>query len=291
MITEVRRRWGGWKMDGYVKGFIVCSLGYLLLGAALGFTMAVHDALVPGSWSNWTWLLLPTHTHVLLIGWLSMMVFGVGYHMIPRFSGFLVWSPRLAWTHFWLANLGLWGMGTGFWLNRLQEDRWGWLVGAGGACQGAAFFCFAVNLSVTIWLAGGPRPVMVPEGESLATRLAARVAAAASRPPVIEPVEPSQTPASIIGRIPGALDVFLSFGFAGLADPEHVRTMASRITLAQAAARHGVNLADLVAALNAAAAAPPARPKLFKELGLKAAPEACCPECAEKEGHAHPHQH
>lgn len=62
-----------------------------------------------------------------------------------------------------------------------------------------------------------------------------------------------QTPYSVLTADPKKLAVFLKFGFAGLADAEHARTMGARITLAQAADRHGVNLDELLAALNAPA--------------------------------------
>lgn len=177
-------RWGGWKMDGYVKGFILASLGWLAIGATLGLAMAVHDAHVVSGGSNWTWLLLPTHTHVMTIGWVSMMIFGVGYHMIPRFSGVLVWSPHLAWWHLALANVGLLAMGSGFWLNRWQEDRWGWLLGLGGTAQTAAILAFVGNMLVTIWKAGAPRPAPMPEGASFGVRVARREAAAAGIRPL-----------------------------------------------------------------------------------------------------------
>src|SRR6185503_6678740 len=170
-----------------------------------------------------------------------------GYHMIPRFSGVLVWSPRLAWWHLALANAGLLAMGSGFWLNRWQEDRWGWLLGLGGTAQTAAILAFVGNMLVTIWKAGAPRPAPMPEGASFAVRVARREAAGA--------IDAGQTPAQVLAARPELLQVFLSFGFAGLADPEHLRTMGSRITLAQAAARHGVKVADLVAALNKVAGA------------------------------------
>ncbi len=284
MVTTLGRRWVNWKMDGYVKGFILASLGWLATGVTLGLGMAVHDAVSPGA-ANWTWLLLPSHTHVMTVGWVSMMIFGVGYHMIPRFSGVLVWSPRLAWWHLALANLGLLGMATGFWLDRFQEDRWGGLLGAGGTVQAVAMLLFIVNMLVTIWTAGAPRASAVPLGKPLAERLARREAGASPAS-----ITAGHTPAQVLAAHPGVLPVFMGFGFGGLADPEHVRTMGSRITLAQAAARHGVDPVALVRALNQAAgiAAGPV-PAGLRPLPVHrpaAGVEPCCPECA---GHAsHP---
>lgn len=68
--------------------------------------------------------------------------------------------------------------------------------------------------------------------------------------PAMTMITADQTPYSVLTADPKKLAVFLKFGFAGLADPEHARTMGSRITLTQAAQRHGVNLDELLAALN-----------------------------------------
>jgi len=54
--------------------------------------------------------LTPSHAHVLLIGFVSMMIFGVGYHLLPVFAGTDLYSLRLAEIQFWLQNIGLIGL-------------------------------------------------------------------------------------------------------------------------------------------------------------------------------------
>ena len=39
-----------------------------------------------------------------------MMIFGVGYHLLPVFAGTDLYSNRLAELHFWVQNIGLAGM-------------------------------------------------------------------------------------------------------------------------------------------------------------------------------------
>lgn len=51
-----------------------------------------------------------SHVHVLLIGFVSMMIFGVGYHLLPVFAGTELHSMRLAELHFWLQNIGIVGL-------------------------------------------------------------------------------------------------------------------------------------------------------------------------------------
>lgn len=79
--------------------FAWASLIYLLVGSTMGMIMVVTS--LP---------LTPSHAHVLLIGFVSMMIFGVGYHLLPVFAGTDLFSLRLAEIQFWLQNLGLIGL-------------------------------------------------------------------------------------------------------------------------------------------------------------------------------------
>ncbi len=81
--------------------FLKAALVYFVLGALLGVAMAAS----PGLHVH-----LPTHVHLLLLGWMSMTIYGVAYHILPRFSGRPLFSDRLAAAQFWLANIGLLGM-------------------------------------------------------------------------------------------------------------------------------------------------------------------------------------
>jgi len=89
-------------MDRYVKNFILMSIVYLLLAGVLGVMMLIHPPYV-GIYKF-------AHSHLMLLGWVSMMIFGVGYHILPRFAGKLLKQPGLAELQFWIANVGLVGM-------------------------------------------------------------------------------------------------------------------------------------------------------------------------------------
>lgn len=79
--------------------FIIASLFYLCLGVTAGVVLAIHPDLIG--------LLLPAHAHTNLLGWVSMMIFAVAYHVLPRFSGRPLFSETLATLHLILANTGL----------------------------------------------------------------------------------------------------------------------------------------------------------------------------------------
>ncbi len=81
--------------------FAWASLIYLLAGSTMGVVMV----LIPLSFN-----IIPSHVHVLLIGFVSMMIFGVGYHLLPVFAGTDLHSPRLAELQFWMQNIGIVGL-------------------------------------------------------------------------------------------------------------------------------------------------------------------------------------
>ena len=92
-------------MEWFVRAFIRASLVWLALGVTLGVCMAVHPA----------WIVYrPAHVHMNLLGFVTMMIFGVAYHVVPRFSARPLFDRRLAGMHWWLANAGLAAMVVGF---------------------------------------------------------------------------------------------------------------------------------------------------------------------------------
>src|SRR5690606_13831782 len=82
-----------------------------------------------------------------LLGFVSMMIFGVAYHVIPRFSGAPLRSPRLALAHFWIANIGL-ALLVGGWLSRPHIAD----VGAAALASGAILSALGAFLFIgNIW--------------------------------------------------------------------------------------------------------------------------------------------
>jgi len=92
-------------MEWFVKAFIRASLAWFALGILFGLAMAAHPP-----WAVYR----PAHAHMTVVGFLTMMVFGVGYQLLPRLFGHALYSRGLAVAHWWLANVGLAGMVTGF---------------------------------------------------------------------------------------------------------------------------------------------------------------------------------
>ncbi|KCZ70389.1 Cytochrome C and Quinol oxidase polypeptide I [Candidatus Methanoperedens nitroreducens] len=87
--------------------FAWSSLIYLLIGGTVGFIVLIDRTMGLGLER---YSLTFSHVHILLIGFVSMMIFGVGYHLLPVFAGTELYSLRLAELQFWVQNIGLVGL-------------------------------------------------------------------------------------------------------------------------------------------------------------------------------------
>jgi len=72
--------------------FLKIAVIYLFLGALLGGYMGATE----------NFALAPVHAHVALLGWASLALAGVIYHLYPNAA-----LTLLARIHFWLHNVGL----------------------------------------------------------------------------------------------------------------------------------------------------------------------------------------
>lgn len=138
-------------MSPFVRRFVRASVLWLGVGVVIGLTMAF--------WPMQALAYKPAHAHANLLGFVSMMIFGVAYHVIPRFTGAPLYGPRLATAHLWVANLGLACLVAG-WIGRVWWREAGELVlrvGAVASAVGAALFIF--NIWRTLDAAKRPHPV------------------------------------------------------------------------------------------------------------------------------------
>jgi hypothetical protein len=91
-----------------VARHIVAALAYLLATTVLGSLMAVNRVVVilGGDIQR----MLYAHAHLAGLGWVGMMILGVGYKLIPMFSLGELGDERIARWQFWLLNVGLVGL-------------------------------------------------------------------------------------------------------------------------------------------------------------------------------------
>lgn len=128
--------------------FIRCAMIYFLIAILLGIYMSVAGPVYP-------WM--PVHAHFNLLGWMSMMIYGVAYHILPRFSGKPLWSDRLSYAQLWLANIGLVGMAIGWFVRGTAGDSAVLLVFS--VIEAVSIVFFILNMMLTIKPAPAPAPV------------------------------------------------------------------------------------------------------------------------------------
>ena len=109
------------------RWLIRAAMLYLVAGLVVGVVIqGPFTARTPFLYRLW-----PTYIHLLIVGWLSQLVFGVAYWMFPRYSAEQPrGSERLGWATFALLNLGL--------LVRAIVEPWHTLGGRGMLLIGSA---------------------------------------------------------------------------------------------------------------------------------------------------------
>lgn len=115
--------------------FIRSSLLYLAAGFTLGALILVNKGL---PFLGAIWLLLPAHIEFVMVGWMVMLVIGVAFWILPRFSR----APKrgnepLAWASLCLLHAGIWAtILSPLW----TQFRWVYLPGWGLEIAGIIAF-------------------------------------------------------------------------------------------------------------------------------------------------------
>jgi hypothetical protein len=227
-------------MDRYTKGFVVAALVYFFLAAVLGIWMGGTDA---AGWVRFA------HVHFNLLGFMAMMIYGVGYFILPRFNGRTLRWPSWVPIHFFLANIGLIGMVA----TAPERPSTGFILFS--ALSVISTGMFAVNLGATMLM----EPKKEEEEESSTSASATSAASedkgaeqtAAAPPPAAPKIDPDMRVGEILTSWPQTVDVFVGHGFASLANPEHREQVKQiPITLRMACQRHNVDLDYMVGELN-----------------------------------------
>lgn len=90
------------------------------------------------------------HIHMLLLGFVFMMISGVAYHVFPRFAATPLHAPKLADLHVYLANLGLLGLATGFALRARAHPLAPSFLAVGGIISAVGAYLLGWNLWRTL---------------------------------------------------------------------------------------------------------------------------------------------
>jgi hypothetical protein len=235
-------------MDRYTRSFILASLIYLAAGGVMGASMRV----LPDSYPY----LRFAHIHVLLGGFMAMMVFGVGYFILPRFAARTLRWPSWVAVHFWLANASLLALLASDPLEAISASPfWIYLGGVAAILQAVSFLMFSLNLGLT--LLAVPAPAGAREA---GTSEQSASSPASGRPlPMAGGAEqqtvslgPETPVAEVVDCKEGARELLIEAGLQPLRDPAHFEMVRARgVTLGHACSRHGIPLEDLLARLRA----------------------------------------
>jgi hybrid cluster-associated redox disulfide protein len=209
-------------MDRYTKGFVLASLVYFFLAAILGVWMGLAET---GESVKFA------HVHLNLLGFMAMMIYGVGYFILPRFNARPLKWPQLVPLHFFSANLGLIGMV----FTSSERPSAGFALFA--LLSVVSAFLFAINLGVTL-----AAPQEPEEEEAVQT---------VPEPKVIMTAETRV--GEILTKWPETVDILVNNGFKPLADPEHrEKVKGLPVTLGMACERHGLDTDLIISLLNKA---------------------------------------
>ena len=233
-----------------MKRFVFASLFYLGLAALFGILNGLTDIGYFGSFA---------HSHFNLLGFMAMIIFGIGYFILPRFNGTDLRWPGWVPVHFWLANVTLVGMVV---FRGLQietgSDLFQMLFIIAAALQVVSLFMFIVNIWVTLSprkkpSASAPLPI-VPE----------------AAPPKLK-IDADSPVAELIDRTPSVQAVLVEQGLKMLGVPGHLdKVRKVGVTLGMAAANHGLDLDTVLAAvsaeINRAGAVSPSGPSTVRDI-------------------------
>ncbi len=129
-------------MDTFVRRFIIMSIIYLGISSLVGIAMLGSEKAVA---------LKFVHSHLNMLGWVSMMIFGVGYHILPKFMGRPLYSVKLGEAQFWMANIGMVAMLLFYTVNVYSPSgAFVMVTVAAGVLETASIFLFFYNMLMTL---------------------------------------------------------------------------------------------------------------------------------------------
>lgn len=238
-------------MDRYPKLFILFSLTYFGIGGLLGIAMGAlgHETL------------RFAHVHLNLLGFMAMMIYGVGYFILPRFNATTLRWPQWVAPHFWLANTGLIGMIVSNYSHYRDGNQTAQIFFVLFAIlESLSIVMFVVNLIATIYKA--PKAVMAsssvsdgqgedyPEAQRAYEEELVEKTGSETELEQVSLLDPDMLVGEIVERWESTIPILVEAGFQHLANPQ-ARQMVKRagVTLRMACERHGLELEKILAKL------------------------------------------
>ncbi len=119
-------------MKGVAYWFFLSGVIYVTLGMLWGIEMGIRQSFA----------MAPAHAHLNLAGWVTMALFGIYYHLVPRAA-----ARGLARLHFAVATLGVFGLVPGIAVSVATGSEG--LVIAGSLLTFASMLIFLYTVATT----------------------------------------------------------------------------------------------------------------------------------------------
>ena len=225
-------------MEKIIKLFIKASILYLALGVFFGLHVAVADHAAAE--------LRFIHVHVMLLGFMAMMIFGVAYHILPRFNAKPVPYPSWIPVQFWMANIGLWGMCVLYAMGALwNSGPLRMAFGFFSALEGVSILLFVINIFYVLKDEPAEKPAP-PAPEPKKDEPAEKKENTASEEVKLAP---SMKISEILEKWPHLRDMMLEQGFSDVANPAVMNTVAKMVSLEMASKKAGKDVFEVIAVL------------------------------------------
>lgn len=127
------------------RAFVVSAMGYLMLS---GMWLLAQGTLLTDDGDR------AVGVHLFTVGFLTALIYGLGAHMLPRFTGNPIRSGPLAWAQLALLHGGLWILMAGAWADADSVAM------AGGVLIWLTFAIQTARLWPVLW----PRRASVENG-------------------------------------------------------------------------------------------------------------------------------
>ncbi len=175
--------------------------------------------------------------HALAIGFFMQMIFGVGARALPAFAGRSLYSPRLLGITWVLINMAV-IMRVGHAVIPLGSTTFRFdHIAASGAIAFLAVALFIYNIIRTVMTRRRRRAPGQRKEDSMRPR---------AKPEPSGAIQSGNVVADVLDRVPGSLELLLSYGFKPLADPELRAKLTPNITLGGACEMHGIDVQALI---------------------------------------------
>ena len=203
-------------MEKYPGLFIKTALIYLLIGVIVGVVIGTDPMLA----ARFRFV----HIHLNMLGFMIMIIAGVAYHVLPRFTARTMPWPVGVKYHFYLQNIGLLGMlGTKLTDNIWKDDGKSLFL-LFAVVTASALFIMVYNLFC----------VLLPKRSTVQ----------------LERITPNLNVAEALDRFPKAREVFLQAGLDALANPTACAQFPKGMTIKDICEKHDLEVESFVKQLN-----------------------------------------